>query len=398
MAVTATPGAHDRHDDDRLAARRRRPKVVLISLDGAKPELIERYLRRGVLDWNTGLGRIKKFGVSAAQNITATPSVTAVSHIAIATGSTAPHNDISANTFHPVAGPIIGQPQRIRRTDWWLPDLTAGAGSRAHRRAAVGPGCEVAAARSSPRRGPAATVPRSASTTSPFRPLPRRARWTTRSPSARSAEWVRWDSRSPGRTSPRRRPVLSDQIEAAGRRSYSPIQVTTAPIETIFCAAGPEPAAVRTRAARGTDAAGSTSRSPRSTRRRISGPTTTRSCSSTPTVGVPPGPFALPSTGPAYARAGGRSAKFFFEGSGSKVGTSFFVNRIAPDLSTVRFARYGANFIPRNSPVLGLTWTMSTGTWGSGWRNQTSGSRSGWEPRPSMPSRTRNSRRSTRTR
>ncbi len=29
---------------------------------------------------------------------------------------------------------------------------------------------------------------------------------------------------------------LVDQIEAAGRRSYSPIQVTTAPIETIFCA------------------------------------------------------------------------------------------------------------------------------------------------------------------
>ena len=42
----------------------------------------------------------------ARQNITATPSLTAVSHIAIATGSTAAHNDIPANFYHPVAAPI----------------------------------------------------------------------------------------------------------------------------------------------------------------------------------------------------------------------------------------------------------------------------------------------------
>src|SRR5262249_50230950 len=36
----------------------------------------------------------------------ATPSLTAVSHIAIATGSTAVHNDIPSNTFHNVAAPI----------------------------------------------------------------------------------------------------------------------------------------------------------------------------------------------------------------------------------------------------------------------------------------------------
>src|SRR5262249_57579154 len=36
----------------------------------------------------------------------ATPSVTAVAHIAIATGSTAAHNDIPLNTFHPVASQI----------------------------------------------------------------------------------------------------------------------------------------------------------------------------------------------------------------------------------------------------------------------------------------------------
>ena len=46
------------------------------------------------------------------------------------------------------------------------------------------------------------------------------------------------------------------------------------------------------------------------------------------------------------------SAPFFFEGSGTKVGAAYFVSHLAPDLSTVRFARYGANFIPRNAPVL----------------------------------------------
>jgi hypothetical protein len=54
----------------------------------------------------TGIGRLKKHSIVAEQNVTATPSVTAVSHIAIATGSTAVHNDIPGNSFHPVAAPI----------------------------------------------------------------------------------------------------------------------------------------------------------------------------------------------------------------------------------------------------------------------------------------------------
>jgi hypothetical protein len=82
------------------------PKVVVISLDGAKPDLVQHYLRKGVLDRRTGLGRLQRHGMVAEQNVTATPSLTAVSHIAIATGSTAVHNDIPANTFHPVAAPI----------------------------------------------------------------------------------------------------------------------------------------------------------------------------------------------------------------------------------------------------------------------------------------------------
>src|SRR5262245_19094837 len=65
------------------------PRVIVISLDGAKPDLVELFLLTGALDRDTGIGRIASQGVRALQNVTATPSVTAVSHIAIATGSTA---------------------------------------------------------------------------------------------------------------------------------------------------------------------------------------------------------------------------------------------------------------------------------------------------------------------
>jgi hypothetical protein len=70
-------------------------------------------------------------------------------------------------------------------------------------------------------------------------------------------------------------------------------------------------------------------------------------------VPIQPGPFAQPSTGAARARADGPSTLFFYEGSGNKVGTAFFVSRLDPNLATVRFARYGANFIPRNAPAIG---------------------------------------------
>ena len=59
--------------------------------------------------------------------------------------------------------------------------------------------------------------------------------------------------------------------------------------------------------------------------------------------------LALRPIGPAYVKAGGRSARFYFEGTGNKIGTAYFVTFVAPDLSKVRFARYGANFIPRNT-------------------------------------------------
>jgi len=70
------------------------------------------------------------------------------------------------------------------------------------------------------------------------------------------------------------------------------------------------------------------------------------------TRGILPGPFQAPATGPAYLKRGGSSAPFYFEGTSNKIGASYFVSTLAPDLSTVRLTRYGANFIPRNPAVL----------------------------------------------
>ena len=70
------------------------------------------------------------------------------------------------------------------------------------------------------------------------------------------------------------------------------------------------------------------------------------------TNGIQPGPFTLPSTGPAYVKASDhRSSRFFLEGSPKKAGCAFYVTALAPDLSTVHLARYTVNDIPPNPAV-----------------------------------------------
>jgi len=82
------------------------PKVVVISLDGATPRLVDKYLQGS----NRGLDVLRARGFSATRNVTITPSLTAASHIAIATGSTAARNNINANSFHLVATPFLINP------------------------------------------------------------------------------------------------------------------------------------------------------------------------------------------------------------------------------------------------------------------------------------------------
>jgi predicted AlkP superfamily pyrophosphatase or phosphodiesterase len=345
--LLASPLAAD--DDGRRQSDNHQRQVVVISLDGAKPDLIERYLRTGVLDRTRGLGALARHGVVADQNITATPSVTAVSHIAIATGSTAAHNDIPANSFHPVGATIgtsisgFAAPIGGYRISPLAPAPTPTAEPlwvrlrEAGRKvvAATWPGAEGSDIRiagqlvqSSANRSTDYSVPFGA-----FGGL-----------GAQGFERTLTDF------SPAPAELVGD-LMAAGRTSFSPV-LTTA-VETVFCSP-----------------TGSCGTAPNTLQYAIRAAALDTSNDGVANydmlvfydaaVGVPPGPFALPSTGPAYVRAGGPSGKFFFEGSGNVVGTAYFVTRLAPDLSTVRFMRYAANFIPRNPAAIAAVDDINT--------------------------------------
>src|SRR5262249_31388037 len=106
VAAPAHAGQDNDRDHDGNRHGRNSPRVVLISLDGAKPDFIQKFIEESVLPRDGGLARLSRHGAVAIQNVTASPSLTAVSHIAIATGSTAVHNDIPSNTFEAVVAPI----------------------------------------------------------------------------------------------------------------------------------------------------------------------------------------------------------------------------------------------------------------------------------------------------
>lgn len=81
------------------------PKNIVISLDGATFSILKYYLETEQLNPNTGLGLIAKEGVFVPSTVV-TPSLTAPSHIAIATGSSAARNNINANSFHLIKSPF----------------------------------------------------------------------------------------------------------------------------------------------------------------------------------------------------------------------------------------------------------------------------------------------------
>ncbi|HCF30382.1 MAG TPA: phosphodiesterase, partial [Cyanobacteria bacterium UBA11049] len=94
-SIAATPATATKHS-----------QVILISLDGATPPLVARYLNSGAMNQKQGIGLLQSQGITAQQNVTITPSLTAPAHIAIGTGSNAARNDINANSFHLVASPF----------------------------------------------------------------------------------------------------------------------------------------------------------------------------------------------------------------------------------------------------------------------------------------------------
>ena len=62
-------------------------RTILISFDGAQPEVIERLIRRGKLPWNGGFAKLIREGTKAEGMTAVLPTVTATNHISIATGA-----------------------------------------------------------------------------------------------------------------------------------------------------------------------------------------------------------------------------------------------------------------------------------------------------------------------
>jgi Type I phosphodiesterase / nucleotide pyrophosphatase len=342
------PSSATAHDESHHAP----PKVVVVSLDGAKPDLIEFYLATGLLDRNRGLGRLARRGVVAGRNVTVTPSVTAVAHIAIATGSTSVHNDIGANTFHPVSAPITSS----------LSGFAAPIGG--YQLAPLGPADPPTAeplwvrVRAAGRQVVTATWPGSDGAdiqiggTLVQSAIPFRTNDYTVPFGAFGGLGAVGLTLDRSQFTPADQ-VLQDQLVAAGLSSFSPVQVTSAAPEALFC----NPNVVAVGQCGNTGAAG------RSIAYDVRAAALDGTNDGTTNyeqlvvfdarVGVQAGPFSPPSTGPAVTRVGGPSAPFYLEGSGNRVGTSYFVASMAPDLSTVHLVRYSANFIPRNTVALG---------------------------------------------
>src|SRR5262245_30023780 len=228
FAGAVTPSLARAHHDESHR------QVVVISLDGAQPALVEHYLSNGVLDRKTGLGRLKARGVVADQNITVTPSVTAVAHIAIATGSTAPHNDIPLNTFHPVAATIgtsisgfaapiggyqlspLGPSPAPTAEPLWVQLRRAGKKVVT----ATWPGSDGADISIANTLVQAATPTRVNDYTVPFGAF---GGLGAQGFSLAAASFTAAD------------PTLTGQLAKAGHMSHSPVLVTPAAVETVFC-------------------------------------------------------------------------------------------------------------------------------------------------------------------
>jgi hypothetical protein len=308
------------------------PKVVLISLDGATPRIVEDIIERGVLPRDEGLALLARRGVSARQNVVVTPSLTAASHIAIATGASAARNDVPANTLHLLASPFnsnisgFGTPIGGYLLDGPAesPSPTAVPLWQSLRAA----GKTVVAATFPGADGIDVRVPGLANSPIVQPSRLRTVDWTVPFGEFGGAGAVGF-TLSAADFDPAPAATVA-QLAAAGRGSFSPVLQKSTPLDRFT----------------------------------ITGTTYTIQVAALDTTDdgrvnydtlvffdaarvIEPGPFQRPATGPAYVRARDRrSSPFFLEGSTRMAGTGFFVSTLAPDLSSVRVARYAANDIP----------------------------------------------------
>jgi len=312
------------------------PKAVVISLDGCKTEIVRQLLASGALSPNKGIGLLFTRGAVANGSVTVSPSLTAVNHIALATGSTAAHNDIPSNTFHLVASPftsnvsgfsapiggydVVGPAESLNPTaePLWIALRNAG-------KVVVtatwpgGDGLDVTVPGLNPSPIVQSHIKRTVDYTVPF------------------GEFGGVGGKGFALTTTDFSPAPASVVNAlstAGKTSFSQVMLTT--LET-FTVGGVsftiDAAALDT----SDDATVNYD---------------TLAFFDT-TNGIQPGPFTLPSTGPAYVKfSDGTSQQFYLENTPRKAGLAFFISAMTPDLSTVHIARYSADDIPPNPAVL----------------------------------------------
>src|SRR5262245_48593891 len=314
-----------------------RPKVVVISLDGATPRFVSKYLANGVLPQNQGFGLLRRAGIVAKQNFTILPSLTAPGHIAIATGSKVPSNDIPGNSFHLLASPFTsnisgfaspiggysldGPAESLNPTAFPIWHSLRAAGKivvAATFAGADGLDIKVPGLTNSPIIQSAAV--RTVDYTVPFGEF-----------GGVSAQGFALTSTDFG-PAPQ---TTIDQLNAAGKTSFSPILQKLTALES-FNVGGVQ-YTINLAALDTSDDA-------------VTNYDTLVFWDAS--LGILPGPFTLPSTGPAYVKASdGSSSLFYLENSPKKVGTAYFVSLLSADLSTVHIARSAVNDIPTNAPV-----------------------------------------------
>ena len=314
------------------------PRIIVISLDGATPRLLDHYLATGALSHSEGLGLLRRTGLHARQNVTVNPSLTAVAHIAIATGSHAAHNDVCANTFHLVASPfttnISGFAAPVGGYSIDGPAESAAVTAELVWNALRRAGKKVVAATFPGADGLDIRVP--GVPTSPIvQPASERTVDFTVPFGAFAGVGARGFSLTAADFGPAAAATIA-QLEQAGVNVFGPVLEKTTPLETFTV--GGVPYEIRV-------AALDTTNDAQANYDTLVFFDTAR--------GITAGPFSAPSTGPAYVRAASkRSAPFYLEASSSKAGVAFHVTRLAADLSTVRVSRTSANSIPRNPAVL----------------------------------------------
>jgi predicted AlkP superfamily pyrophosphatase or phosphodiesterase len=316
------------------------PKVILISLDGATPRLLNQYLEDGSIPQNEGLGLLKNKGVVADQNITCTPSLTAACHVAIATGSTSARNDINANSFHLIASPFnqnisgFAAPIGGYTFDIHGPTENAEPTSNPLWLALRAQGKKVIAATFPGADGINVQVPGLANSPIIQASARRTVDYTVPfgafgGAGAKGFSLTNTDFNTAPETT-------TAQLNSLGKTSFSPVLQKTSPLDSFT----------------------------------ISGVNYTIQVAALDTTndqqvnydtlvffnvnqGIKGGPVTLPSTGSAFIKAGEEVSKpFYLEGSANRVGTGFYVSTLSPDLAKVNIARYSANFIPRPSTIL----------------------------------------------